>query len=141
MFCIGCCVTSRQVIQVWDRIIRFSECSDAELLDVVHVLLELLDGRSDGMHHNPLVAKSTMLFSGSLGRLSPFKRKAPRVNRFESSELNLHIMECKLGVCNLLVLVLDLLAAEELDKVVSPLLLCRFMGFLGGPNHLGGQRE
>ena len=32
-------------------------------------------------------------------------------------------------------------AAEERDKVVSPLLLCKFMGFLGVPNHLREQRD
>ena len=36
-----------QVIQVWDQIIHYSECTNEELRDVVFILLELMDGTND----------------------------------------------------------------------------------------------
>ena len=119
-----------QVIQVWDQIIHYSECTKEELQDVVFILLELLDGTSDDLEPNsPSFNLSTNILSklsprtppGSGGRArsaSPGgKKKRPStqlVNRYEVSEFNLHIMECKLAVCRLLLVVLDLLASEEL---------------------------
>ena len=47
------------------------------------------------------------------------KPPAPESNRFAFSESNEYVMECKLAVCKLLLLVLDLLASEELDKVIN----------------------
>ena len=99
-----------QVIQVWDQIIHYSECTDEELHDVVLILLELMDGTSDVM-----VPVKT---GTSLGLLSHFHAAAPEANRYEFSESNLYIMECKLAVCKLLLVMLDLLAAEELDKII-----------------------
>ena len=102
--------------QVWDQIIHYSECTDEELRDVVLILLELLDGTSDVMQSSsPTLMRAGTFFSPSAARAKG--KSAVPENRYEVSEFNLHIMECKLAVCNLLLVVLDLLASEELDKV------------------------
>ena len=102
--------------QVWDQIIHYSECTKAEMEDVVFILLQLLDGTSDVVEFTGM---SLSLSSKVLGspRVNGTRQRALSQDRYEVSEFNLHLMECRLAICRLLVVVLDLLAAEELDKV------------------------
>ena len=102
-----------QVIQVWDCVIHYAECTHEELWAIVPILLELLDGSTDLMYaSNPLlrrcsVAAIAVRANATFRSASPEKR-----DRTELTEYNLHIMECKRAVCNLLLVVLDLLVDE-----------------------------
>ena len=108
-------VYGMQVIQVWDQIVHYCECTDEELQDVVFILMELLDGTSDIMQPVSPLSKSV----GMLTRMSALSPPPTAADRYEISEFNVHIMECKLAACNLLLVVLDRYTQEELDKIIN----------------------
>ena len=101
-----------QVIQVWDQIVHYCECTDDELHDVVLILMELLDGTSDTMGPASPFSKSV------LTRMSALSPVVTAADRYEMSEFNVHIMECKLAACDLLLVVLNRYTHEELDKII-----------------------
>ena len=84
---------THQVIQVWERIILYQECTEAELREVVDILLDLVDGTTDEMlpaqRHSSLPFPRAM--SSSCGKL----------DRYEFTEQNQYVMECKVAACRL----------------------------------------
>ena len=108
---------TQQVIQVWDRLIHYAECDGQELQDVVSILLELADGTSDVMLIEPLTKRASVAALG-LRSASP-RSLGPSIIRYESTENNRHIMDCKLAVCHLVSGTLDLLAEEKVNQIVD----------------------
>ena len=52
-------------------------------------------------------------------RAFALKSKPPTADRYEFTEHNLHIMECKLAVCSLLSVIVDALAESKLDQILG----------------------
>ena len=104
-------VLTKQVIEVWHQIIRYSQCSPEELHEVLCAVVDLLDPSSDSLAKLDSFSMSTVDTEAFGRRRNSFHSvEKPEVmeQNPEVTEQNVHIMECKVAGCSFLSAVLDI---------------------------------
>ena len=109
-------ILTKQVILVWERLIKYSECEGDELQAVAMILLKLLSDNADSPEKQGSARGANMERWFRKQQQGASERRitlSPKV-----TEDKVHVLGCKLAICKLMVATLDSFQQEKLDEII-----------------------